>query len=52
LLDAPLSLEAGEITDKGSINQRAVLAERAALVAALYADPPAPDIITLPESRA
>jgi feruloyl-CoA synthase len=52
LLDAPLSLEAGEITDKGSINQRAVLAQRAALVAALYADPPGADIITLTEPSA
>jgi feruloyl-CoA synthase len=36
------SLDAGEITDKGSINQRAVLRCRAALVAELYsATPPA-----------
>jgi feruloyl-CoA synthase len=40
LLTAPLSLDAGEITDKGSINQRAVLARRAALVADLYAEAP------------
>lgn len=39
LADMP-SLDAGEITDKGSINQRAVLDHRAALVADLYADPP------------
>lgn len=32
------SLELGEITDKGSLNQRAVLTHRAALVHALYAD--------------
>jgi feruloyl-CoA synthase len=44
LPDAP-SLEAGEITDKGSLNQRAVLARRAALVDALYAEPPAPPVI-------
>jgi feruloyl-CoA synthase len=44
LLTAPLSLDAGEITDKGSINQRAVLARRAALVEALYADPPPPHV--------
>jgi feruloyl-CoA synthase len=44
LPDAP-SLEAGEITDKGSLNQRAVLARRAALVDALYAEPPVPPII-------
>ncbi len=35
LPDAP-SLEGGEVTDKGSINQRAVLARRAALVDAIY----------------
>lgn len=39
LLRAPLSLEAGELTDKGSVNQRAVLARRTALVEALYAAP-------------
>jgi feruloyl-CoA synthase len=36
LLDAAPSFEAGEITDKGSINQKAVLAHRAALVDTLY----------------
>ncbi|MFM2067955.1 MAG: hypothetical protein RLZZ584_2864 [Pseudomonadota bacterium] len=36
VLDAPPSVDAGEITDKGYINQRAVLTNRAALVAALY----------------
>jgi feruloyl-CoA synthase len=45
LLVAPLSLDAGEITDKGSINQRAVLARRAALVEDLYADPPPPHVL-------
>jgi feruloyl-CoA synthase len=39
------SLDAGEMTDKGSINQRAVLARRAAQVEALYAEPPAKDVI-------
>ncbi|MCP3726104.1 feruloyl-CoA synthase [Paraburkholderia sp. CNPSo 3272] len=37
LMDAPPSLDLGEITDKGSINQRVVLSQRAALVDALYA---------------
>jgi len=32
LLEEPPSLDAGEITDKGSLNQRAVLARRAAIV--------------------
>ena len=35
LLDPP-SIDKGEVTDKGSINQRAVLAHRAELVEALY----------------
>ena len=39
LLTAPLSIDVGEITDKGSINQRAVLKARAALVDDLYAEP-------------
>ena len=37
LLADPPSLDTGEMTDKGSINQRAVLQRRAALVAELYA---------------
>jgi feruloyl-CoA synthase len=37
LLDTPPSFEHAEITDKGSINQRGVIARRAALVEALYA---------------
>jgi feruloyl-CoA synthase len=36
LLDPPPSLASGEITDKGSINQRAVLMQRAAVVDALH----------------
>ena len=33
------------MTDKGYVNQRRVLAERAALAAALYADPVPPGVI-------
>ena len=36
LQDEPASIDRGEITDKGSINQRAVLQWRAAQVEALY----------------
>jgi feruloyl-CoA synthase len=36
LLAEPPSIEAGEVTDKGYVNQRAVLARRAALVDQLY----------------
>jgi feruloyl-CoA synthase len=39
VLAEPPSLDAGEITDKGYVNQRKVLACRAALVEMLYADP-------------
>ncbi|HXP91829.1 MAG TPA: feruloyl-CoA synthase [Candidatus Binatia bacterium] len=45
LLDEPPSFEHGEITDKGSINVRAVLARRAAAVDALYAPDPSPAVI-------
>lgn len=38
ILDSPPSLNDGEITDKGYINQRAVLTRRADLVEFLYAD--------------
>jgi feruloyl-CoA synthase len=40
LLTEPLSIDHGEITDKGSVNQRAVLTRRASLVAALYEQSP------------
>jgi feruloyl-CoA synthase len=40
LLVDPPNIDRGEITDKGSINQRAVLMQRDALVQALYAVPP------------
>lgn len=38
LLAEPLSIDAGEITDKGYVNQRAVLERRHALVEQLYSD--------------
>jgi feruloyl-CoA synthase len=37
LLAEPLSIDGGEITDKGYVNQRAVLTRRAALVEKIYA---------------
>jgi len=46
LEDAP-AMDAGEITDKGYVNQRAVLARRAADVEALYADSPDPRVVML-----
>ena len=47
LLAEPPSLDAGEMTDKGSINQRAVLARRADLVAELYAPAPSPRVVVI-----
>jgi feruloyl-CoA synthase len=41
----PAELDAGEITDKGYVNQRKVLARRAALVEMLYAEPAPPGVI-------
>jgi feruloyl-CoA synthase len=40
VLEEPPSLDAGEMTDKGSINQRAVLSRRKNLVKELYSDSP------------
>jgi feruloyl-CoA synthase len=45
LLEEPPSIDAGEITDKGSINQRAVLKRRADQVEALYADRPLSSVL-------
>ena len=45
LLAEPPSLDTGEMTDKGSINQRAVLQRRADLVAELYAAGGSPRVI-------
>ena len=45
LLDEPPNMDAGEITDKGYVNQRAVIERRADAVARLYADPPDPGVI-------
>jgi feruloyl-CoA synthase len=44
VLSEPPSIDRGEVTDKGSINQRAVLAHRAELVDAMY-DAPGRDVI-------
>jgi feruloyl-CoA synthase len=46
LPDAP-SLAAGEITDKGYINQRLALLRRAAQVEALHAEPPPAHVIVV-----
>jgi feruloyl-CoA synthase len=49
VLDVPPSLDVGEATDKGSINQRMVLRHRAALVQELYAAAPPPRVIAIGE---
>jgi feruloyl-CoA synthase len=45
LMDDPPSLDSGEMTDKGSVNQRAVLSRRGAMVEELYAQNPSRRII-------
>jgi feruloyl-CoA synthase len=47
LLDQPLWIDRGEVTDKGSINQRAVLEHRKELIEELYLPTPTPRVITL-----
>src|SRR5437868_1744731 len=47
LLDTPLSIDKGEVTDKGSINQRAVLEHRAGLIDQLYSLSPDPRVILI-----
>jgi len=47
LLAEPPSLDAGEMTDKGSINQRAVLSRRADHVTELYAAEASPRVLVI-----
>ncbi len=47
LMEEPPNIDAGEITDKGYINQRAVLSRRATLVEALHAQAPGPGVISI-----
>jgi feruloyl-CoA synthase len=51
LLEAPPSVEVQEITDKGTINQKAVLKHRANLVEELYREPPPADVLTSSENE-
>ena len=51
LLAEPPSIDSGEMTDKGSINQRAVLARRAGVVAELYADAPSARVLVIDNKR-
>jgi feruloyl-CoA synthase len=45
VMSRPASLDSGEITDKGYVNQRRVLRNRAHLAALLYAEPAPPGVI-------
>ena len=47
LLAEPPSLDAGELTDKGYINQSVSLSRRADKVAKLFADPPGNDVVVV-----
>jgi feruloyl-CoA synthase len=47
LLDEMPSIDLGEITDKGSINQRGVQRHRRPLVQALFAHVPGDDVVTV-----
>ena len=51
LLAEPPSLDAGEMTDKGSINQSAVLSHRSGLVAELYQQPLSGRVIAINSER-
>lgn len=45
VMTEPPSIDAGEITDKGYVNQRCVIDRRAELVTALYTEPPGQSVI-------
>jgi feruloyl-CoA synthase len=47
LFDTPLSIDRGEVTDKGSINQRAVIEHRSADIEQIYSPAPPAHVITL-----
>jgi feruloyl-CoA synthase len=51
LLSEPPSVDAGEITDKGYINQHAVLTRRAELIEEMYGNPPAHEVICLFQAK-
>lgn len=51
LLDTPPSIEMQEITDKGSINQKAVLKSRADLVDELYRNPASTRVLRCSENQ-
>lgn len=52
LLLEPPGIDRNETTDKGYINQSAVLARRADLVEKLYTDPPPPEVVVVDDDAA
>jgi len=52
VLEDPPSMDAREVTDKGSINQKAVLAHRAAFVDELYSASPSPRVLIARQAAA
>lgn len=50
ILAEPASLDAGEITDKGYVNQRAVIARRADMVEVLYADSLQDNVVSIDDA--
>jgi feruloyl-CoA synthase len=51
-LTGKMSIDAGELTDKGALNQRTILRHLAAQVDALYADVPSEHVICVNEHEA
>jgi feruloyl-CoA synthase len=51
VLARPADLDSGEITDKGYVNQRQVLKNRAALIELLYTEPPPAGVIIARRTR-
>lgn len=47
IMTEPPSIDAGEITDKGYVNQRLVIDRRAQLVDAMYAEPPGTGVVEI-----
>ncbi len=47
IMTEPPSIDAGEITDKGYVNQRATLERRDGLVQNIYANPPGAGVVTI-----
>jgi feruloyl-CoA synthase len=50
LLDVPPSMETRELTDKGSVNQGAVLKNRTSRIDELYLEPPSPHVLVVSET--